>query len=263
MDILSAALLGLIQGITEFLPVSSSGHLILARDLFQISSDNALEFDVFLHLATLLAIIFYFASDLVKIIQALFSQKSYQEKGISQNYLWFIILGAIPAGVIGFFFGSLIEDTLRGSRTVALALLAGSLLFWLAERAAKYNKTLTPRNSVLIGFFQSLAFIPGMSRSGGTISGGLILGLNRSEAVRFSFLVGIPIMLGAGLKSIIDLPPGISFSAFGLPVFIGGVVAFASGLASIYFLVRYLKGHSLNAFIIYRIALALVILLVL
>ena len=177
-------ILGFVQGLTEFLPVSSSGHLILARDIFNLSVSNGLFFDVMLHLATGLAVVVYFRNDLKQMI---FRPKENQT-------LWLaIILGTIPAMVFGLFF----NENLRDPYIVALALIGGSILFFVAEKFATQDRMLTYGKGAGVGLFQALALIPGVSRSGATISGGLLLGMKRDESAKFSFLLGLPVIFGA------------------------------------------------------------------
>lgn len=258
MTILESVILGLIQGFTEFLPVSSSGHLIVVRELLGLSLEGSLQFDVLLHLATLLVIIFYFGGDIKRIITDAFTQ------GLSirsSKMLWAIIVGSIPAGIAGFVYGDKIEATFRSGESVAFALIAGSVLFFIADKLSRNKGGIGVVKGFFIGIFQSLALIPGISRSGSTISGGLISGLSREESIKFAFLLGIPVMLGAGIKTLMD----ISTSNFGdfinTPTILGFFAAFFSGLWAVKFLVRYLSKNSFTPFIIYRVVLALAILL--
>ncbi len=258
MDIFSAILLGVVQGVTEFLPVSSSGHLILMRTFLGVGGDGSLAFDAVLQLATTLAVILYFWRDIFDIFSV---------RNARNNILLFAVaLGSVPAVLVGVFFEKNIEGIFRNAHFVAWALIAGSILFFVAERYAKKRelsldvtkgpKEISVKNGFWIGVFQVLAFIPGMSRSGSTISGGLLLGLKRGDAVRFSFLLSVPILFGSGAKKLLDLGSTHSIDA---SLIIGSVVAFVVGLASIHFLIVYLRKHTLNVFIVYRILLALVI----
>lgn len=258
MNILDSIILGLVQGITEFLPVSSSGHLIIAREFLDLPLSNTLSYDVMLHLATLLVIIFYFWGDLKRLaIDA--TTEGLSSK--SAKTIYAIILGSIPAGIIGFAFGDQIESYFRESHMVAYALIAGSILFFIADRFGKERGGISPVKGLVIGFFQSLALISGFSRSGSTISGGLILGLSRQEAIKFAFLLGIPITGGAILKTFLDLG-GVGLGEFlNLASIIGFLVALISGLWAVRFLVRYLSSNNFTPFIIYRILLAIIILI--
>ena len=154
------------------------------------------------------------------------------------------------------------ETIFRNVELVGLTLILGSILFWFAERVAKENRGISLSRGIVVGFFQCLALIPGMSRSGATISGGLIMGFTKDEAVRFSFLLSLPILLGAGLKKVFDVRHELFSTSFGLPLLLGCITAFITGLIAINFLIRYLKNHNLNVFIWYRVILAVVLFLV-
>ena len=169
MSLFEAIILGLVQGLTEFIPVSSSGHLILVRELFGFSSINDLAFDATLQLATVLGVFVYFSKDLLRLIQ-------------DKQLLGALILGTIPAILLGFPLESYMETIFRNSHIVAAMLILGAGLMYLAEKFATQNKELTPGRGLVIGLFQSLALIPGVSRSGATISGGLLSGLTREAA---------------------------------------------------------------------------------
>lgn len=256
-----AIVLGVIQGLTEFLPVSSSGHLIVIRELLGLNLADSLSFDAVLQLATTLAVILYFWKDLVALVRV--------RDAKNKVLLLALVLGTIPVVVFGLIFESGIDLVFRNAHTVALALLAGSVLFFIAEKYSTSSKNvergllgqskeLSVSRGFLVGCFQVLALIPGMSRSGSTISGGLLTGMKREEAVRFSFLLSVPILLGSGLKKLLDLGSSDSIDA---SLVVGSLVAFVVGLASIHFLIKYLRKHTLNAFIVYRVLLAVVILL--
>lgn len=258
MNILESIILGLVQGLTEFLPVSSSGHLIIIRDLLGLNISGSLEFDVLLHLATLLVIIIYFGGDIRRLITDTLTEGP---SARSSKILLAIIFGSIPAGVLGFLYGDTIESMFRNSEHVAYALILGSLLFLIADRFGRGRGGIGAVKGFFIGVFQSLALIPGFSRSGSSISGGLIFGLSREESIKFAFLLGIPVIFGAGLKTLLDI--GISnFQNFiNIPTMIGFFTAFFSGLWAVRFLVKYLSKNSFTPFIIYRLAIAVIILL--
>ncbi len=246
MNILEAIILGLVQGLTEFIPISSSGHLILARSLLGLGDDNGLAFDAVLQLATVLAVIVYFAKDLWSFLR-------------DKNLVISLILGTVPAIIFGLALESKMETIFRDAHLVAWMLLVGALLMYMAERVAKESEVLTPKRGFIIGLFQSLALVPGISRSGATISGGLFTGLSREMATRFSFLLSVPILAGSGLKKLLDLSQSGQFGEIGLTLIIASIVAFASGLWAIKFLLNYLKNHKLTPFIWYRVVLALII----
>lgn len=260
-EIIDSIILGLVQGLTEFLPVSSSGHLILIREWLGLSLENTISFDILLHLATLFAIIICFWGDIVRIFID-FRSQGFSAR--SSNLLKSILVGTIPAVLVGFFLGDFLEQTFRNPKYVALALVAGSLLFWLTDKFAKQKGGISTIKGFGIGIFQALALIPGVSRSGSTISGGLLFGLSRVEAIRFSFLLGIPAIIGALLKTLLDIGPNFldtSSQLLNLNSLVAFVVAFLSGLLAVRFLVRYLSTHSFMPFIIYRIILAGMILI--
>lgn len=256
MNMLESALLGLIQGLTEFLPISSSGHLILAREFLHLPLQGSLAFDVFLNTATLFAVIFCFWGDLKAIVRDLFTE-GFSSR--SKTLIYSLILGTIPAGLVGFFYGDQIENTFRSSTTVALALIIGSMIMFLADKLGKNKGGITPAKGFLIGIFQALALVPGISRSGSSISGGIFAGLSREEAIRFSFLLLIPVSLGAILKILLD--PSFHTSYFiNLNSIFAFLIALLSGIWSVRFLVRYLSKNSFIPFIIYRLILAGIIL---
>lgn len=258
MEPLSALLLGLVQGLTEFLPVSSTGHLILARDVLGLPLEGGLAFDATLHLATALAVILYFRNDLLALVRGVFVREP-----SSRTLALALVLGTIPAAVVGFFLEDTMDTLFRNPLLVAGALLAGSAVFYIAERLSRMNKTLTVRRGVGIGLFQMLALIPGLSRSGMTISGGLILGLTREQATRFAFLLSFPIILGAGGKKLLDLWGTGALDVSAGVLSLAALAAFLSGLAAIHFMIRFLRTHTLMPFIVYRVALACVVLVLL
>ena len=257
MGYIDAIILGIIQGATEFIPVSSSGHLIVVRDVFGVATESGLSMDVFLHAATLAALLVYFASDIKEIFLTLGRAVTGRQTELSsQRLLMALIVGTIPAAMAGYFLESLVTSYARNTTVVVFSLLVGSILFVAAEYAANRwaNRVLTAKRGFVIGCFQVLALIPGTSRSGITIAGGLFAGLSRREATRFAFLLGIPVIAGAGLKTLIE-----GEVAFSGPSLTGAVTAFAVGLAAIHFLVTFLDNHSLRAFAIYRAAVAVLV----
>jgi undecaprenyl-diphosphatase len=264
MDVFAALLLGLIQGLTEFLPVSSTGHLILARDVLGITAENGLAFDVVLHLATLLAVLWYFRSDIAALGNSLirFSMGRSVEPA-QKSLLLALVLGSLPAGIIGILFQDAIEGALRSATAVAWVLILGSILFVIAEwvgRQYEEKRSITLPSGIMIGFFQALALLPGMSRSGATISGGLLLGLSRENAARYSFLLSIPVILGAGILKLAELADSGVLFMNATPIFIGAIAAFSAGLLAIHFLMQFVRRHSLIPFVVYRLVLAVVIL---
>ncbi len=259
MGIFEAFVLGVVQGITEFLPVSSTGHLILARELFSVTSTDALAFDAILHLATASAVILYFSKDLwVLVNTALRKLSKLPVQQSDLTLLYALAIGTIPAVLLGLSLESLMESTFRSPLLVAGVLVAGSVLFayaeWIYSRSPQLNE-MDVKKGFKIGLFQSLALIPGMSRSGATIAGGMLLGLSRSEAARFAFLLAVPVMLGAGSKKLIELIQSPDAVAWGA-VLVGAVTAFITGLAAIHFMLSFVRRHTLWPFIWYRLILA-------
>ncbi len=242
MGFLDAIFLGLVQGLTEFIPVSSSGHLILARQFFSIHQSD-LAFDAVLQLATSFAIAVYFFRHLVEFLQ-------------DKKLVMAVVVGTLPAIVFGLILEDKIETVFRSSMLVAWMLIAGSALMYLADRHPEEKHEVDKDTGLIIGFFQTLAILPGISRSGATISGGILSGLGRDQAVRFSFLLSFPILFGSGIKKLLDLYQAGSIETLGWPLLLGSLVAFASGLGAIHFLITYLKGHKFTVFIWYRLALA-------
>jgi undecaprenyl-diphosphatase len=264
MTYIHAIILGAVQGLTEFLPISSSGHLLIVRDLLHLPLVGTLTFDAVLQCATVLAVLVYFARDLWGIVVSAFRYavgKPISE--IERTYLWAIVLGTIPAIIFGVLLESKMDTVFRNVNLVAVALLAGSALMWYAQKKTEQSqgeKGLTIKKGIIIGFFQSLALVPGISRSGATISGGLLNGLSRAEATRFSFLLSVPILVGSGLKKLLEVDFTASSGTLG-PLFIASIVSSLIGLLAIHYFIKYLKTHNLSVFIWYRVLLALVIFL--
>jgi undecaprenyl-diphosphatase len=251
-----AALLGLVQGVTEFLPVSSSAHLILARAFFGFDGDKfGLAFDVACHVGTLIAVLIYFRQDLARMVAALprlFNPGADEESRL----IWLLVVGTLPAVVAGLAFRRLIEE-LRTPAVAAVTLALGAILFFVAERGAKTrgDRSLTMVEALLIGVAQALALVPGVSRSGATITVALLLGLRRTDAARFIFLLAIPAILGAAASEAPKLlKAGLDGGAS--LIVIGIVASAVVGYAAVKYFIRYLGNHSLAAFAWYRIALA-------
>lgn len=251
-DILIAAALGLVQGLTEFLPISSTAHLIIAEKLFRLDPARfGLSFDVAIHLGTALAVLLYFAGTWIGLVRDVLARR--------WRLPLLIAAGTVPAVIVGVLFQSLVERQLRDIRIVAGALVAGSLLFYVAERWASQQRgaeRLGWADAALMGSAQAIALIPGVSRSGITISAGLLVGLKRQEATRFSFLLATPVIAGAGAKTLLDVTRAAELFARPEVTIVGFVVSFFAGIAAVAFLMRFLRAHSLNWFIPYRLALA-------
>jgi undecaprenyl-diphosphatase len=280
MVILQAILLGIIQGLTEFIPISSSAHLVLIPWLFKWTDPalTSLSFDVALHLGTLAAVLAFFWKDWIRLIGAWFA--SIKERKIGSDpdrkLAWFIVLGCIPGGIAGVLFESKIDEMFhqpgqpisQGAILLMAAIIAFmACLLLAADKVAKHareTQDMTLKDGLLIGLAQALAIFPGVSRSGSTITAGLALGLKRDAAARFSFLLGAPIIFGAGLKSLWDLfqemQAGTGLAGTSLALFpIGIIVAAISGFFCIKYLLKFLQNHNNNIFVIYRWALAILV----
>jgi undecaprenyl-diphosphatase len=259
MDILQAIILGMTQGLTEFLPVSSSAHLVLIPELLGVKSNLA--FDTLLHLGTLVAVVSYFWSDVIAIIKSFFSslvdiarRRFIQEikEDSFKRLSWLVIVGTIPAAFMGILLKSQFESLFSSVTAVGFFLLITGFLLWGAERMPKGNKKIkemTFTDSLLVGIAQGFAIAPGISRSGATISTGLFLRFDRELAARYSFLLSIPAILGAALVQVKDLTYGFDVST---GVFIAGFLsAIIFGYLAIKFLMGYIKKRSLIIFAYY------------
>ena len=280
MLILQAIILGLVQGATEFIPISSSAHLIIIPWLFGWTDQalTSLSFDVALHLGTLLAVLVYFASDWLRLIRAGIASLVERKIGgdADRKLAWLIVIGTIPGGIAGVFGESKIDELfhqpgvqiLQVAMIVMAAIIAllGSLLFFAEKYAthARGLKNIGLKDAILIGLAQALAIFPGVSRSGSTITAGLASGLERPTAARYSFLLSAPIIAGAGLKSLYEVIKGIhAVPSQELILFpVGIVMAAVSGFLCIHFLLKFLQRNSTLVFVYYRWALAVLILVV-
>jgi len=254
-----AIVLGLVQGATEFLPVSSSGHLILVPRLFGWP-DQGLAFDAAVHLGTVLALLIYFAGELRRLGGGLLARRP-SDCRLAAG----VLLGSIPAGFAGLAFHHVIETRLRSVTVVAASTILWALVLWWADRRAARNGLTDLREvgigrALVVGLAQPLALIPGTSRSGITLSAGLFTGLDRSTAARFAFLLGLPVTVAAGLLEVTALLRDAS-TGDGLGLIALGVgTSFVAGLAAIAFLVSYLQRRTLLAFVVYRVVLGLLLL---
>lgn len=261
MNLLYAAFLGILQGATEFLPVSSSGHLALAEAFFQIE-EAGLPFDVALHMGTLIAILIYFRKDFRELLFAFVSRTDDAETCRQRRMCWYIALGTLPAVAAGLLLEHAAEHYLRGPATVAFSLSGAGFFLWLAEKKGSKSRNfaaITLRDALLIGFCQAFALIPGVSRSGSTITAGLFLGLSRSASARFSFLLSAPIIFGAGVYKIPKIL-GQGLDRNEILFYLSGFFAAAlSGYAVIALLMRFVRTRSLAVFAYYRFALSAVV----
>lgn len=255
MNAFQAAILGIVQGLGEFLPISSSGHLALLPWMLRWP-DQGLAYDIALHWGTLAALLVYFRKDLLGLASAALKREDSQERRLC----WGIVLATVPGAVVGLILEDYVETVFRAPQRIASMLILFGLVLWAADRWGKRRSTideLTIRDCVLIGAAQALAVIPGVSRSAITISAGLGLGLKRVDAARFSFLLATPIVIGAGVLKVKDL----SAEAFTGSFWIGIVCAGLAGFGAIRFLLRYVESRDLGIFVAYRIGIGLLTLL--
>jgi len=262
---LQAIVLGIIQGLTEFLPISSTAHLILVPYLLGWK-DPGLAFDVILHLGTLTGIIVFFRRDFYNILYGMMTNERGGLGGLNNpegRVGWYIVVGTIPAGVAGLFFKDRVENLLRGPYTIAFSLIFFAILLWWSEAKGKKKKKLAHlglSDAILIGCAQAIALIPGVSRSGITITAGLLRDLERETAARFAFLLSMPIILAGGLLSFLDIhKTGFPYDMF-WPFFGGFLASALSGFLAIKYLLIYLSKGKVNVFVYYRILLGLLIL---
>lgn len=265
MNLFEAVILGIVQGLTEFLPISSSAHVQIVQQLIGQSSMTKPALTAFIatiQLGTELAVLIYFWKDIVRIVRAFFASIFQGKKSADSKLGWLIIFGSLPVVVIGLAFKDLIENQLRNLWVVSFTLIVFGIVLAFADRFGKQTReieSLTTKHGLLFGLGQALAVIPGVSRSGGTISVGLALGYSRRAAARYSFLLAIPAVMASGLyqfaKTYQDLRPADLASTA-----VGTLVSFAVGYAVIVALLRYLNRGSFMPFIVWRIVLALAVL---
>lgn len=255
--------LSVVQGLTEFLPISSSGHLRIVSELFW-GQDAGASFTAVVQLGTELAVLVYFAKDIWRFLagwfKGLFNKAA---RGFDYRMGWMVIVGTIPVGVLGFLGKDLIRENLRNLWITASVLVAFSFVFILAEKFGSKKRSfeeLTMKDALIMGFAQCLALIPGVSRSGGTVSAGLFVGLDREVATRFSFLLAIPAVLASGLFSLPDaFAPQAGQAASGAQLLVGTGIAFVLGYASIAWLLKFVAHHSFSWFAAYRIPAGLLV----
>lgn len=264
IETLKYILLGLIQGVTEFLPISSSGHLVLTKYFIDLPQDLTL--DVFLHLATLLAVVFYYRiriSDLIKSIYSDIKNKRILKPSYDTKYSYFILLASLPAATFGLLFNDYF-DSLRDPKLVVIMLIIIAFYMVFTEFYARSNKkisSLSPLKALIIGIAQSLALIPGTSRSGMTITTAALFGFKKSDAADFSFLMSLPVIFGAFVVKFIDLPDYTYVLHANL--WISFITALVSGYFSIVFLLKVLNKYGLAPFAVYRILAGVILLFIL
>lgn len=259
MEIWEAVLLGIVEGITEFLPVSSTGHLTITEKLLGLPVDDpaVTAFTAVIQVGAIAAVFVYFWRDIARLSRAwfrgLFSREARDD--FDYRFGWYVIAGSVPIGVVGYAAQDLIRGPLRSLWWVAGSLVVWSFAMLFAEHAAtqtRSEKELTLRDTVVIGLAQCLALIPGVSRSGATITVGLLRDIDRVTATRLSFFLSIPALTAAGVY---ELPAALSDSIGVVPLAVGTVVSFAVAYASVAWLLRYVAHHTLAAFVWYRLAL--------
>lgn len=265
MPIYQAVLLAIVQGFTEFLPISSSAHLALAPWLLGWP-DQGLTFDIALHFGTLAAVLIYFFRDWVQVIAQGFGLSHGPDGGLRRNpkLLWYLAAATIPVGIVGFLLKDMVETTLRSPFIIGFMLISIGLLMAYAERQSRLEKTVgdvTLADAMVIGAAQALAIVPGTSRSGITITAGLLRHMDRSEAARFSFLLSTPAIGGAALDAFYDLYKAGGIPAGQATVFaVGILVSAVTGCGVIAFFLKFLRSNSLRFFIAYRIIFGIIVL---
>lgn len=261
MNILEAIVLGIIEGITEFLPVSSTGHLTIAEKLLGLPIDDkgVTAFTAIVQTGAVLATVLYFRKDIVSIVggwlRGLLTPS--ERKHHEYRFAWAVIVGSIPIAVIGLLFKDQIETTLRSLWFVAFALIGWSAVMWYADRYAKQNRhesTVTWKDTLIVGAAQCIALIPGVSRSGATMSAGLLRGIDRLAVTRLSFFLAIPALLAAGLLQTVTEYDQISHSVGWAPTIVATVVSFMVAYGAVAWLLRFIAKHDYTVFVVYRLA---------
>ena len=265
MDLLQAIILGIVQGLTEFLPISSSGHLRIVP-AFAGWEDPGAAFTAVIQLGTMAAVVLYFREDLVRIARAWLASLHDRSRRseLDARLGWYLILGTVPIVVFGVAFSHQIETGARDLYLIGTTLIVLGILLLVAEKVARRERDLssiTRRDAIVVGFAQALALIPGVSRSGATITAGLFLGMDRVAAARFSFLLSIPAVVLSGVYELRDVVSGTAEGAVGIgPTAVATVLAFVSGYLSIAFLLRFLVTHTTAVFVAYRVVLGAAVL---
>lgn len=273
MNIIDAVILGIVQGLTEFLPISSTGHLTVAGKMMNLISDSHPEqwtsFIAVIQLGTMLAVLIYFYNDLIGIVkdfvnENLINKKTFSQQNFNSKLGWLIIIGTIPIVVIGLVFKEHIEGAFtKNLYVISSSLIILAVILFIAERTSKFKKNIdeiTIFDSLVIGFAQAISLIPGSSRSGTTITAGLFVGLKRDVAARFSFLLSVPAVLASGLLQLYEALNYITADMV-INVLVSTIVSAISGYLAIDFLIKFLKRNSTMIFIIYRIILGAIILI--
>lgn len=268
MSWLQVIVLSVVQGLTEFLPVSSSGHLAIVSQVF-FGRDAGASFTAVIQIGTEIAVLIYFFPDIVRIVKAWFGGLFDAAKRTPDYWLgWWVIIGSIPIGAAGLIFKHYIRDDIRNLWIIATALIVFSAVIAAAEYYGKQTRPIerfTWRDGLLIGLSQCLALVPGVSRSGATISAGLFLGQERAAAARFGFLLAIPAVFASGLYSLPDAfhPEGSGMSATGPQLLVGTIIAFVIGYAAIAWFLKFLVNHGMYWFVGYRVLVGVGVLILL
>lgn len=261
MTLFEIIILAIIQGITEFLPISSSGHLLLPAELLGWEAQG-LAFDVAVHVGSLLAVMIYFRRDILQMSVAWLTQGFSKSQSTDSKLAWFVIIATVPSVIIGFLLKDWIEMNARTALVIAITTIVFGLLLWFADVKAKQSNSLeglTIRQAVVIGLAQVLALIPGTSRSGITMTAGLMLGLDRESCARFSFLLSIPVILGAGLLSTIDLMQ-LQEAVDWYALLYGAAFSFVSAYLCIFLFLSWISRIGMLPFVIYRLLLGVILL---
>ncbi len=267
MNIFQAIILGIVEGLTEFLPVSSTGHLTIVAKMLGLSIDDpsVTGFTAVIQVGAILAVVIYFWKDIVTLVTAWARGLFTPENRSDPDYrlAWLVLIGSLPIVLVGFLARNLIAGPLRSLWVVAFALIIWGFVMLLAEAVAKQDRgerDLNLADALIIGFAQCLALVPGVSRSGATISVGLMRGLDRVTATRLAFLLGIPALVGAGVY---ELPAALDGGVGWLPTLVATVVSFVVAYATVAWLLKYVAGHTIRVFVWYRWALAAAIIIAL
>jgi len=261
MDLIQAIALALLQGLTEFLPISSSAHLILLPQMVEGWSDQGLAFDVSVHIGTLSAVLIYFRREVTEMAVDWSLSLKNRQQTMNSRLAWAVLFGTIPVGLAGLIFKNFIETSLRSPTVIAIATIVFGLLLWWADVFGKRNRdeyTISIFDVIFIGCAQALALIPGTSRSGATITAGLMLGLTREASARFSFLLSIPVIVLSGGLVTIDLIKDGAPVEWSLMI-IGTVLAGVTAYLCIHFFLKLLERIGMLPFVIYRLALGAIL----
>lgn len=262
MSIIQALILGIIQGLTELLPISSSAHLAIIPWMFGWTNSEIFKldfeaFDVALHFGTLLAIVIFFFKDWVELIKGGYKQAVKKEKTFEGKMFWYLVLATIPGGIIGFILDKFVGNSLETPIIIAIALIVMGIILYIVDKKAKANtkfEDMSLKQTFLIGLSQCLAFIPGVSRSGITMTTGRLMGIEREAVAKYSFLLSTPIVFAATVLKFKDF-------VFSIPFFVGVFASFLVGIFVIKFLLNYLKKGSFKIFAIYRVIFGIIIII--